>query len=117
MMKRFVAILILLIMPLQVVFAAAAEYCEVEKPGSGQHFGHHAHATDSDQSDTGGKDGKSKTGDSNCGFCHLGCAQGQVSAFALPLSSVGHVKTTVEVLVPSDNSPPGLDRPPRFPLA
>ena len=43
-MKRFFAILLMLMLPLQWSFAAVAEYCQHEEVASAQdHVGHHAH--------------------------------------------------------------------------
>lgn len=43
-MRRVLAFLILLIVPLQMSYAAAAAYCEHEsRPAQGGHLGHHAH--------------------------------------------------------------------------
>lgn len=112
--RRLVALLILFLLPLQLGFAAAAEYCEIEKADTGRHFGHHVdlpkHKADSP--------GKSSDGDSGCGFCKLGCAQAQASTFALVIADMPFsANAQLELAVPPSHSPPGIDRPPRPALA
>lgn len=77
-MRRFFSLLLMLLLPLQFSFAAAAAYCVDEKPEVAAHFGHHDHAdadlTAADDADAGQAD---------CGVCHLACAKAQ-SAIYLP---------------------------------
>ncbi len=66
-MCRFIAILLLVLLPLQASWAGAAAYCQHETSNVAKnHFGHHEHVhkTDSDQSPK-----KQVHGD--CAVCHI----------------------------------------------
>jgi len=68
-MRRALAILLLLLLPLQAAFAAAAGYCDHARESSqAGHFGHHPHQHDVSL-DQGGSTGSDI--DPDCGFCHL----------------------------------------------
>ena len=68
-MKRLLAILLALLLPLQLSWAAVGEYCQHESsPKAAQHFGHHSHVHKSDGKHDAGK----KLVDSDCSFCHAG---------------------------------------------
>lgn len=70
-MRRLVALLILIVIPLQWTYAAVADYCEHEAaPAAQQHVGHHAHEhvddpgrPDSDVPTDGSRD-------ADCPACH-----------------------------------------------
>lgn len=70
-MRRFLFILLMLAMPLQSVWAAAAGYCSHEAAPASAHFGHHAH-----QHETDADNGKASTNqtppalDMDCQSCH-----------------------------------------------
>lgn len=75
------ALILLLILPLQMTFAAGAEYCETGKSHA-SHFGHHVHnAQDAQGTADGEQGGGGKTSGKLCSFCHLGCSQVQASIF------------------------------------
>lgn len=85
-MRRWFAILLLVLLPLQTSWAVVANYCdhEQETGQTTQHFGHHEHkhegATES------GSKSKSLTGfDSDCVDCHLSTPVTLTDVFALPL--------------------------------
>ena len=72
-MRRLIAIFLLLIVPLQLGYAAAAAYCQHEAGHAAGHFGHHAHEH---QAKPGAEQesGKGKLSlqiDQDCGLCHL----------------------------------------------
>ncbi|MDZ5457563.1 cation efflux protein, CzcI family [Azohydromonas lata] len=89
-MRRWLLVLLLALLPLQLSWAAVATYCQHEKVQAG-HFGHHEHQHH-DQGAAQAKDGhggkKSPlTADNDCGICHLGHAQtllGDAPALAPP---------------------------------
>jgi hypothetical protein len=89
-MRRFLALLLLVLLPLNAAFAAAAGYCQHQKESSqAAHFGHHVHQHDR-AADKSGDTGTQI--DPDCGFCHL-----SFSSFVPALSpTLG------------DNSPPQL---------
>ena len=72
-MRRFVALLLLVLLPLQAIWAAAAPYCQHEDEAASHHIGHHQpehqHATAVDAGDHG--DEASST-HSDCHVCHSG---------------------------------------------
>lgn len=69
-MRRWFAVLLLVVLSLQLPWAAAAKYCTHDDGGStSAHFGHHEHAHPaSDTSPSGGDH-------SDCGVCHLSAAK------------------------------------------
>lgn len=113
-MRALAALLLAIVLPLQLSFAAAAEYCESAGGDVGHHFGHHEHAKGKGHADP---TGKKFPGDSGCGFCHLGCAHAQPSAFCLGNEAEGGAPVSVDPVIPTGLSPPGFDRPPRSYLA
>jgi hypothetical protein len=103
-MRRWLVLLMLAVLPLQLSWAAVAGYCQHEEgPAQGAHFGHHAHehehppasaslddeqttvservAADAplDHADAWSGDavdeGNPLALDEDCAVCHLGCAQ------------------------------------------
>lgn len=42
-MRRWIAILLMIVLPLQLSWAVAANYCQDEQGAGAQHFGHHVH--------------------------------------------------------------------------
>jgi hypothetical protein len=79
--KKLFFIFLLIMLPLQSSWAAAASYCQHEQTST--HFGHHAHQheTQSDTSDTS----TSTNAHSDCGYCHLFC---QASFMSAPLNMI-----------------------------
>ncbi len=94
-MRRWLVLLLLAILPLQLSWAAMAGYCQHEKaPAQRSHFGHHAHehgqagepvaglhavavddATDPGPEQDPPGQGSVSALDEDCAYCHLGCAQ------------------------------------------
>lgn len=70
-MRRLFAIFLLILLPLQAIWVAAAPYCGHEPATVAEHVGHHAHEHDSAQAapDT---DGRASAGalDIDCHTCH-----------------------------------------------
>jgi hypothetical protein len=66
-MRRLVAIFLLMMLPLQAIWAASAPYCQHESDASGQHVGHHQpdHPTGDQSDDAAGTH-------SDCHVCHGG---------------------------------------------
>lgn len=113
-MRRWLLVALLFVLPLQMVWAAAAPYCSHEtKPGVAAHFGHHEHehqgTTPSlDVTD----DGVGLTGgDVDCGSCHLS------TGTTLPSSAIAvevpACAVTLSDAVPHyrSHTPPGPERP------
>ncbi|MCW7539713.1 hypothetical protein OOT46_17890 [Aquabacterium sp. A7-Y] len=91
-MRRWLAIFLWVLLPLQFSWAAAAAYCGHESGTAAHHFGHHEHAhhaAESPQGD-GGMESAKLFGidDVDCACCHFGCAKPITPALALPLGGV-----------------------------
>lgn len=68
-MKKYLLILLMLILPAQYTWSAAAVYCQHEQ-NAAYHFGHHAHHHKA-TSEEGAHHGKVTTLDNDCEYCHL----------------------------------------------
>ena len=114
-MRRFFALFLLLLLPLQFAFAAAAPYCALEKVKVASHFGHHEHSDASAPEPA--DDGSEKWKLDDCGVCHLGSGQVHPSVASIPALPLGG---TLRPL-PDGRQPQHLqeptERPPRTSLA
>ena len=95
-MRRWLSILLLVLLPFQFSWAAAASYCQHETSKLASHFGHHEHKHEVAKVKSGGMertDAVNKLGalDDDCVMCHLGCmppiAASQVVDFARPIQA------------------------------
>ena len=78
-MRRWLAILLLVLLPTQMSWAAVADYCAHESGAAADHVGHHDHATHgqalADAADVhDADDGAASAADIDCGHCHGQCA-------------------------------------------
>jgi hypothetical protein len=115
-MKRYLAIFLLVLLPLQFSWAAMASHCQHETVVTVQHPGHHSHEHSSaEHPETVENADSSAAIDHDCATCHLGCAAALVSDL-----------TTTTVAV-SENHPlhlqvmasqPSIERPerPKWPM-
>ena len=101
-MRRFLLILLVLWMPLQIAWGAAASLCQHEAGASVSHLGHHTHQHPGKSASTHGEsmpDTKSALGgeDMDCGYCHIACAQPLVSALpvAVDIDASQHLVSEV----------------------
>jgi hypothetical protein len=69
-MRRWLAILFMVFMPLQLGWAAVSAYCQHESGAAADHLGHHEHRHQGDDRDS---DSKSLGDHFDCGFCHASC--------------------------------------------
>ncbi len=87
-MKKYLAMFLLVLLPLQFSWAAAAGYCQHEAGVTANHPGLHTdnhHAADHHES---GKDGAPSAGvHSDCAACHLGCAAALTSDLNMPAAA------------------------------
>ncbi|MBP0598092.1 cobalt transporter [Herbaspirillum sp. LeCh32-8] len=90
---RALIILLALLLPMQLSWAAMASYCQAENDRAPAHVGHHEHpAAATAAADENAGSGKSKTGDSDtgCSLCHFCCMKsvqiGRLSVAAPPLA-------------------------------
>lgn len=93
-MRRWLSILLLVMLPFQLSWAVAASYCQHETGKLSSHFGHHEHkheaaklkASDKERGDKASNFGAL---DEDCAMCHLGCvppiATSQVTDFVRPI--------------------------------
>lgn len=71
-LRRWVVLLVVLVLPFQAVWASASAYCQHETSSSeARHFGHHAHLhqAQTDRSDSSTAEAKFAV-DSDCTVCH-----------------------------------------------
>ncbi|MDO8942016.1 MAG: DUF2946 family protein [Desulfobacterales bacterium] len=84
-MRRWLAILLLVFLPLQSLWAAAAPYCAHEETPKSMHLGHHAHEHQESQADQDSSDGPAAT-HTDCHVCH-----GAGGALPSPLVATGQL--------------------------
>jgi Protein of unknown function (DUF2946) len=120
-MRRWLAILMLVLLPLQFSWAAVAAYCGHETGQHAQHLGHHEHQHSGSanvHADPGSADPNAPAGfDFDCGHCHASGAGLPAPAEGMvPLTLATHPATPVEGAVRTlAQSPP--ERPQWLPLA
>ena len=112
--RRFFALFLLVLLPLQFAFAAAAPYCALEKVAVASHFGHHEHPdTPAPEPVDNGDDVKLH----ECGVCHLSCGQVHpASTLTAALPAVVAVVALADTPQPQHLQEP-TERPPRTSLA
>ena len=72
-MRRLFMIFLLVLMPLQLSWAAMASYCQHETGAAAKHFGHHDHQHKAaDGKDAAPDPAKTGGGDPDCASCHAG---------------------------------------------
>lgn len=81
-MRRWLSILLLVMLPFQFSWAAAASYCQHETGRLASHFGHHEHQHQHQHEGAKVKSSNAERGeavnklgalDDDCALCHLGC--------------------------------------------
>lgn len=119
-MARWLVVLLMVLLPLQLSWAAVAPYCSHEPGSQPQHPGHHEHphtVTANLNENTAPEPGALAGVDLDCGYCHGTCAGmpapddriAQPTQSARPVTAVqGRLRTRIQ-------SPP--DRPQWAPLA
>lgn len=76
-MRRWFVVLLLVVVQVQLAWAAAAPYCKHEtSPAAADHIGHHEHQHDAGpgSGSTDDSSGWADTLDADCAFCHLGAS-------------------------------------------
>lgn len=68
-MRRILVTLLLAIVPFQLSWAAAGDYCQHESGSAAMHFGHHSHQHQ-DGAEKNQSNVKSTKAHSDCGACH-----------------------------------------------
>ena len=117
-MRRWLAVLLLTLLPLQLSWAAVSGYCQHETGAAAQHFGHHDHQHQSNakvKSDNGGK--TSGVFDIDCSICHA--ASCPMAFQASSLVPKLHTATGMHNgdLEPLTSAPPAVPERPNWRLA
>ena len=114
-MRRTLLICLMMLLPFQWVWAAAASACTHEAEVSATHFGHHAHehvvgkvnaVADADQ-------GLPGADHADCGVCHLWAAKACVSASLQPCPECGPEPGSAAAFDYDSHVPSGPERPDR----
>lgn len=92
--KKLLAILLLVVVPFQFAWGAAAVYCQHEQAPQAQHFGHHVHQHQNAEEPTGHA-GKLSQLHQDCGYCH-----------ALSPASVPAIAKTIAIPSGSNHAEP-----------
>ena len=114
-MRRWLTILLLVLLPLQFSWAAAASYCQHDGDASTQHVGHHDHqhqvadssaagnaTSDATNGDTPDAKGKSTGLDGDCAYCQMSIAKSlSIPTVALLSPTLSYDITAVPGLVGS----------------
>ena len=83
-MPRLFMIFLIVLMPLQLSWAAMASYCQHETGAAAKHFGHHDHQhKTADGKDASSDSVKTIGGDPDCASCHAGCLSALLGAVAI----------------------------------
>jgi hypothetical protein len=97
-MRRWFAVFLLILVPLQLSWAVAATYCGHEEDPAARHVGHHEHRHEGEHRSGSSPESPSADAakathpptpcvDDDCGFCHLGHTQ-PVASTPLELPAV-----------------------------
>ena len=116
-MRRWLLILLLLVVPFQMVWAAAAPYCAHETDtGSKKHFGHHEHRHHAGDTTASAADDNSPAPGAHhadCESCHLGCS----APIVVPAAAAGPQPLGVMLVFDdpcyASHIPSGPERPDR----
>lgn len=74
-MRFWMIILLAVLMPLQLSWAATGRYCQHESDITSKHVGHHTHQHQvAERTESGGDFAKTISVDMDCGTCHAGCS-------------------------------------------
>lgn len=87
-MRRWFLIFLIVLVPVQLSWAAVASYCQHESGVTAQHLGHHEHQHEAsaEPSNDGDPHAKSKfvgAVDVDCGTCHAGSCSAMLQSFNL----------------------------------
>ncbi|WP_188379867.1 hypothetical protein [Oxalicibacterium faecigallinarum] len=109
MLRKLFIISIICFLPLQMVWAAAGNYCSHEEGSASQHFGHHDHVHKSSESGDS-KSTKAKV-DPDCGYhSHAGFLSVPITSQSLPLLSFNDSPST-ETIFHIQSLQSSLERP------
>ena len=108
--KKLLLIFLLVLLPFQFSWAAAAAYCQHEETKAAQHFGHHSHQHNA-QADLPDKGETPTKVHADCGYCHLACQ----ASFLMAQPDIGMPNGSTDITLYSriytSHIPEGLHRP------
>ncbi|MCZ8109895.1 hypothetical protein [Caldimonas caldifontis] len=114
-MRRCLAILLLILLPTQMSWAAVADYCMHESGAGADHVGHHDHGDHrhgASASDKSKADGSASTAvDFDCGHCHGHCAGMLDFPAGLKAHAVGSAPPRLAEAPSAEHLPAQLERP------
>lgn len=116
-MRRWLTIFLIIWLPFQLGWAAAANCCQHASGSASSHFGHHSNkhigkAPATAKSDAGKQGEQSKLiPDHDCTFCHLSALQPLPFGVAHPLIETGATLSPTPVRELSSYISDGLERP------
>lgn len=91
-MYKWMAIFLLVFMPVQLSWAATGGYCQHESGLAAEHLGHHSHQhPDGDEQDGTSKASKALGNDVDCSVCHAGC----LSALPMTIAIVARAESSL----------------------
>ncbi|APW44803.1 hypothetical protein RS694_10390 [Rhodoferax saidenbachensis] len=74
-MRKWLAVFLLIVIPMQFALAATAAYCQHEAGVATKHLGHHGHKHQAQSAELAQSDKTKSNGfDLDCGNCHAGCS-------------------------------------------
>lgn len=111
-MKKYLAILLLLVLPVQSAWAAVDSFCKHETGAAAEHLGHHDHQHKYEGTEPAATDSSSGSTGANADYDH--CHGGTSSVLSATLSVTAHRAATPSSHSLGDLLPPPLaDRPER----
>jgi hypothetical protein len=120
--RGLVLLFLLVVLPFQLAWGAAATYCGHEKSPASGHFGHHSHqhqAKAMAESDSGStvKKASVPADDPDCGVCHLCCVP-PPSSQATSIGAIVAAALVPPTALPACPGRPGrIERPKWSPVA
>jgi hypothetical protein len=115
--SRLLIIVLLLWLPFQFAWGAAASYCQHEQGAGVSHFGHHSHKHKGKSLQCAGDatpDKKTSIAgeDLDCDYCHISCAQPLVPvSFGCDIELALHIVPSTFVTGHSPHIPDLIERP------
>lgn len=114
-MKKLLLILLMLVLPLQMTWAAASAYCQHEDGKAAHHFGHHGHEHKT-KAEAEKKPAKGQP-HSDCHFCHGYSHASPGDQAMLDVLDPGSARGEPPSLIYASHIPDGPKRPNWLPLA
>jgi hypothetical protein len=110
--RRLGIIFLMMLLPLQLTWGAAARYCSHETSNSAGHVGHHVHVHQTVVTDDGVAGPSVDGDDTDCGYCHLlGHAQPLIGNASSVTATAARGCVSAEISPPSCHVPDEIERP------